>query len=60
MLTRPATLREGASGVDPNLGLLTSKKRFNVAMSRAKILNVVLGHPVLLMECGPWSELLRR
>ncbi|KAK3250045.1 hypothetical protein CYMTET_40545 [Cymbomonas tetramitiformis] len=61
VLSRPSTLAGSAASTGlSNLEFFTNPKRFNVAMSRAKVLNVVLGHPLVLMESGPWSELLRR
>lgn len=61
VLTRPrALLRAGAKpGPDGSIGFLGNAKRFNVAITRAKALLVVVGHPVVLLEDENWSQLLR-
>lgn len=41
------------------LGLWNNPKRFNVAITRAKALLVVVGHPAVLIEDPNWKELLR-
>jgi putative helicase MOV10L1 len=41
------------------LGLWNNPKRFNVAITRAKALLVVVGHPAVLLEDPNWKELLR-
>lgn len=40
------------------LGFLTNRKRFNVAVTRAKALLVVIGDPVLLVRNRFWKQLL--
>ena len=52
----PAAGREGGPGGahDAHVGFWRNPKRFNVAVTRAKALLVVVGHPVVLMEaCAP-------
>eukprot|EP00850_Spirogloea_muscicola_P015527 SM000119S25670 [mRNA] locus=s119:287019:293747:- [translate_table: standard] len=46
-------------GEDSHAGILGNAKRFNVAITRAKALLVVLGHPVALYQDANWRELLR-
>eukprot|EP00850_Spirogloea_muscicola_P006671 SM000032S12055 [mRNA] locus=s32:176582:184145:- [translate_table: standard] len=46
-------------GEDSQAGILGNAKRFNVAITRAKALLVVLGHPVALYQDANWRELLR-
>jgi putative helicase MOV10L1 len=41
------------------VGLWNNPKRFNVAITRAKALLVVVGHPAVLLEDPSWKELLR-
>ena len=49
--------RRGAAG---NLhGFLGDPKRFNVAVTRAKALTVVVGHPVVLLQDTYWGALLK-
>ena len=55
MVTRPTTL----NALDPEVGFLNNPKRFNVAISRAMALNVIVGHPLVLLTNPLWSELLR-
>ena len=62
MLSRPESLppaaapsaggQDGSSGGahDTHVGFWRNPKRFNVAVTRAKALLVVVGHPVVLME----------
>ncbi|GAB4815315.1 hypothetical protein N2152v2_002361 [Parachlorella kessleri] len=47
----------GAAG-DANLGFWRNPKRFNVAITRAKALLVVVGHPMVLLQDPNWRELL--
>ncbi|BDA50870.1 probable helicase MOV-10 at C-terminar half [Coccomyxa sp. Obi] len=44
---------------DVHVGFWRNPKRFNVAITRARALLVVVGHPVVLMEDPSWRELLR-
>ena len=44
---------------DPRLGFLACPRRFNVAVTRAKALNVIVGHPVALERWTHWKALLR-
>ncbi|KAK9834613.1 hypothetical protein WJX74_005750 [Apatococcus lobatus] len=41
------------------VGFWRNPKRFNVAITRAKALLVVVGHPLVLMEDKNWRELLK-
>lgn len=69
VLSRPETLppasaaqpsaRQRASQEDVHLGFWRNPKRFNVAITRAKALLVVVGHPVLLLEDASWRELIK-
>ena len=42
-----------------NLGFVSSPKRFNVAVTRAKALLIVVGNPHVLVRDPSWGELLR-
>ena len=55
VVTTPKTLQ----AVDPEVGFLNNPRRFNVAISRAKALNVIVGHPLVLLQNPLWHELLR-
>jgi putative helicase MOV10L1 len=48
-----------ASVASLRLGFLACPRRFNVAISRAKALNVVVGHPVALTHWPHWHSLLQ-
>ncbi|XP_060775441.1 putative helicase mov-10-B.1 isoform X2 [Neoarius graeffei] len=39
-----------------NIGFLTNEKRFNVAMTRAKALLIVVGNPVILSKNPTWQS----
>uniref|UniRef100_A0A8C7D8R6 RNA helicase n=1 Tax=Oncorhynchus kisutch TaxID=8019 RepID=A0A8C7D8R6_ONCKI len=41
---------------DFNIGFLTNEKRFNVAMTRAKALLIVVGNPVILNKDPTWER----
>jgi len=47
------------AGSDDALGFLANPRRFNVAVSRAQALNIVIGHPVPLATWPHWHALLR-
>ena len=47
------------AAADANLGFWRNPKRFNVAITRAKALLVVVGHPMVLLQDPNWRELLR-
>ena len=59
VLSKPETLPPVVSGRDGDLhlGFWRNPRRFNVAITRAKALLVVLGHPSVLVEvsCGTHS-----
>ena len=52
VLSRPESLPPQQVGgeADQHVGFWRNPKRFNVAITRAKALLVVVGHPVVLME----------
>ena len=47
------------ASADEALGFLANPRRFNVAVSRAQALNIVVGHPVPLATWPHWHALLR-
>lgn len=55
VLSKPETLPPllGGKDADIHLGFWRNPKRFNVAVTRAKALLVVLGHPMVLVEASP-------
>ena len=56
VLTRPASLRSAGGGSGSNAAAIhafSSPNRFNVAITRAKALLVVCGHPQALAEDHP-------
>jgi len=61
VLTRPESLKRAQAGGGPeqNIGFLSNAKRFNVAITRAKAMLVVVGHPVILSKDDNWRELLK-
>ncbi|CAM6089205.1 unnamed protein product [Calypogeia fissa] len=60
VLTRPESLRQVKSAEKTRqIGFLSNAKRFNVAITRAKAMLVVVGHPLVLAQDENWSELLR-
>ena len=58
VLSKPETLPPVVSGSnsDLHLGFWRNPRRFNVAITRAKALLVVLGHPSVLVEVGTHSD----
>ncbi len=48
-----------AGSVDSQVGFWHNPKRFNVAITRARALLVVVGHPLVLLEDYCWREFLR-
>uniref|UniRef100_W5LB03 RNA helicase n=1 Tax=Astyanax mexicanus TaxID=7994 RepID=W5LB03_ASTMX len=44
---------------DFNIGFLTNEKRFNVAMTRAKALLIVVGNPVILNKNPTWQRFIQ-
>lgn len=66
VLSRPADTPLGAghskpwapvslgAAADPAVGFFRNPNRFNVAITRAQALMVVLGHPLVLMQVTPW------
>lgn len=62
VLTRPASLRSAGGGSGSNAAAIhafSSPNRFNVAITRAKALLVVCGHPQALAEDSNWRALLK-
>lgn len=59
-----STVRSQASYVDVdvsyNMGFLRSPKRFNVTITRAKALLIVIGNPHLLIHDEHWGQLLKQ
>tara|TARA_B110000240_G_scaffold195086_1_gene243930 strand:- start:2840 stop:4555 length:1716 start_codon:yes stop_codon:yes gene_type:complete len=64
----PPPVATGSDSVNPNFenlidetrtGFLSCPKRFNVAVTRAKALNVIVGHPVALEQYTHWKALLQ-
>ncbi len=52
-LSRPESLPPPvASDADAQIGFFRNPRRFNVAITRAKALLVVVGHPVVLLQVG--------
>lgn len=49
----------GSVAADVHLGFWRNPRRFNVAVTRAKALLVVVGQPAVLLEDHSWRELLR-
>ena len=49
----------GAVMAATQLGFLACPRRFNVAITRAKALNVIVGHPVALCHWPHWHSLLQ-
>ncbi|KAL3141854.1 hypothetical protein ABBQ32_004519 [Trebouxia sp. C0010 RCD-2024] len=49
----------GGIAADPAVGFFRNPNRFNVAITRAQALMVVLGHPLVLMQDPNWSELVK-
>ena len=47
----------GVVAADPTVGFFRNPNRFNVAITRAQALMVVLGHPLVLMQVTPWGVL---
>ena len=65
-LSKPSSLRSASfasttstDSTNP-LSLWNNPRRFNVAITRAKALLVVVGHPAVLLEDPLWRELLRQ
>lgn len=65
-LSRPDTLPTTTNNDDNNnsietqcIGFWHNPRRFNVAITRAKALLVVVGHPAVLMEDASWREFIR-
>uniref|UniRef100_W5JXH6 RNA helicase n=1 Tax=Astyanax mexicanus TaxID=7994 RepID=W5JXH6_ASTMX len=44
---------------DFNIGFLNNEKRFNVAMTRAKSLLIVVGNPIILSSDSTWSRFIQ-
>lgn len=58
-----STVRSSVSYVkmdqDFNIGFLSNEKRFNVAITRAKALLIVVGNPVILNKDPTWQKFIR-
>jgi hypothetical protein len=54
-----STTSSAMSLPEAQLGFWRNPKRFNVAITRAKALLVVVGHPLVLARDEHWRELLR-
>ncbi|TRY89114.1 hypothetical protein DNTS_011152 [Danionella cerebrum] len=58
-----STVRSSVSYVkmdqDFNIGFLSNEKRFNVAMTRAKALLIVVGNPVILSKDSTWQRFIQ-
>ncbi|KTG43417.1 hypothetical protein cypCar_00007987 [Cyprinus carpio] len=58
-----STVRSSVSYVkmdqDFNIGFLSNEKRFNVAMTRAKALLIVVGNPVILSKDPTWQRFIQ-
>eukprot|EP00743_Colponemidia_sp_Colp-15_P009852 GILK01010796.1.p2 GENE.GILK01010796.1~~GILK01010796.1.p2 ORF type:complete len:427 (+),score=82.28 GILK01010796.1:1871-3151(+) len=50
--------QEAPESGSADFGFLRSAKRFNVAVTRAKALMVIIGHPTVLMEDPYWKKML--
>lgn len=48
--TQGAALKPPGVAADPAVGFFRNPNRFNVAITRAQALMVVLGHPLVLMQ----------
>ncbi|XP_076124950.1 putative helicase mov-10-B.1 [Alosa pseudoharengus] len=63
MVIMVSTVRSSVNYVkmdqDFNIGFLTNEKRFNVAMTRAKALLVVVGNPVILKKNPTWERFIK-
>ena len=46
------------NSISTGLGFLNNRKRFNVAVTRAKAMLVVIGDPILLVRNRFWKQLL--
>ncbi|DBA76409.1 TPA: hypothetical protein ACH3X1_010114 [Trebouxia sp. C0004] len=54
-----SALQPSGGASDPTVGFFRNPNRFNVAITRAQALMVVLGHPLVLMQDPNWSELVK-
>ncbi|XP_030634044.1 putative helicase mov-10-B.1 [Chanos chanos] len=63
MVIMVSTVRSSLSYVkmdqDFNMGFVTDEKRFNVAMTRAKSLLIVVGNPVILTKNRTWQRFIQ-
>lgn len=59
VLSRPESLPMAGSGsTDGNVGFWRNPRRFNVAITRARALMIVVGSPTVLSEDPSWRQLL--
>ena len=56
--SEPGAKNGGASESTAPLGILRNARRFNVALSRAKALTIVVGNPSMLAQEENWRDLL--
>lgn len=58
LLTQFGCMVAGAGEAEPGVGFFRSPNRFNVAITRAQALMVVLGHPLVLLQvpCSPFQH----
>jgi hypothetical protein len=54
-----AAAADGGETGSNNVGFFRNPKRFNVAITRARSLLVVVGHPLVLWEDSSWRQLLK-
>ena len=59
VLTHDVSSQSNKRNVNSNVkSILNDPKRFNVAITRAKVLVVVIGHPIILRKDSYWRKLI--